>query len=181
MDEVLWSIRGHVRSHHQPNCQRRYYDWWHSSHRPASFSPHPRGTESELPTTSRHSATGHPPVSTGPAYCSATCDHPLSQQIVATSAIVAAWQGAKGRLACRSFGRLSTLRPTVQVPRCILLGPSRNGRPGCPPTWPSQAGVPEPRTRPSGNDVCAGPWRARDAKWASSDSTRSALRHMTCS
>lgn len=27
--------------------------------------PHPRGTESQLPTTSRHSATGHPPVFTG--------------------------------------------------------------------------------------------------------------------
>lgn len=42
MDEVLWSIRGHVRSHHQPNCQRPYFDWWHLSHRPALFPPSAR-------------------------------------------------------------------------------------------------------------------------------------------
>lgn len=41
--------------------------------------------------------------------------------------------------------------------------------------WPSQAGILNPRTRPSGNDFTpCPPWG--DAKWASSDSTRSALR-----
>lgn len=108
-------------------------------------------------------------------YYSATYDHPSPYKPAATS--VAAWRKAQnGRLACRSLWAtidVVAIRRKCRDLQYVSLSYPGMVDPAVRP-WPSQAGILTHERGPAAATSLLVPWD--DAKWASSDSTRSALR-----